>query len=105
RAAARHAEDGPDPLAAAAELPPGRRQARGRARAPRADERAPLLRVPPPELVRGGGLRTLADTWCGARDRRPPRGQALPGARVHDRLDVRPLPLRLARPSRQLLRA
>src|SRR5205823_6238570 len=44
RTHARHAEDGADPLAAAADLPPRRRPARGRARAAGTDERAPLLR-------------------------------------------------------------
>ena len=57
-----------------------------------------------PTLVRGAGLRAAARAPRRARDRRPSGGEGVPDARADDRLDVRPLPLRVARPSRQLLR-
>ena len=55
-----------------------------------------------PDLVREAGLRAAARARRRARDRRPARGQGLPDARAHDRLDVRPFPLRLPRSPRQL---
>ena len=66
---------GPDPLAAAAELPARRRAARGRARAAPAGAAA-LLRVPPPVLVRRRRLRAAARARRRARDRRPAGGGA-----------------------------
>ena len=64
--------------------------------------RAPLLRVPPRELVHGAGLQAAARARRRARDRRPP-ALAVPGARAHHRLDARPPPPRPPRPARQLL--
>ena len=75
---------------------------RARRRATAAAARAPLLRVPPRELVHGAGLQAAAGPRRGARDRRPP-ALALPGARADRRLDARPPPPRPPRPARQLL--
>ena len=71
-------------------------------RAAAAAARAPLLRVPPRELVHGAGLQAAARPRRRARDRRPP-ALALPGARADHRLDARPPPPRPPRPARQLL--
>ena len=83
------------------ELPPRRRPARVRARAPPAGP--PLLRVPPPELVLQRGLRPAAHVRRRARGRRRRAAPAAAGA-ADGRLDADPLPLRRARPARELLR-
>ena len=72
-------------------------------RPPAAAGRAPLLRVPPRELVPRRDLRPAARSRGGARDRRPSE-MAVPGARAHGRLDAGPPPSRPPRPAGQLLR-
>src|SRR5439155_20304690 len=91
---------GPGPLAVACELPPQRRPARCGTR--RVAAGPLLLRVPRPELVRPARLRAPPQKWSGTGDRRPSRGEGVPEPRAHHRLDVRTLPLRLARAAREL---
>src|SRR5829696_6532314 len=79
------------------------RRAAAGVRARRAAPGTPLLRVPPSELVLRRGARPTALPPRRARHRPPPRA-ALAAARAHRGLDVPALPLRRARPARELLR-
>src|SRR5205807_473359 len=81
----------PRAVAAAGDVQARRRPARIRARCVSA--RPSLLRVPARELVRRAGVRVVALPRCGARDRRPARGEGVSSARVHGRLDLRSLSL------------
>ncbi|MBA3734023.1 MAG: DUF72 domain-containing protein [Actinobacteria bacterium] len=64
-----------------------------------------LLRVSARELVRRAGVRASARARRCARDRRSPGSERVPDVRTHDPLDLRPLPLRITWPGRQLQRA
>src|SRR5205085_910849 len=89
-------------VAAAADVQARRRPPRLGAR--HAPPGPALLRVPSRELVHRTRLRAAARAWRRARDRRPSGGQGLSDARAHGRLDVRALPLRVARAARELQR-
>ena len=102
RAADRVAEDGPDALAAAGQLPSRRRAPRLRPGAPAAGP--PRLRVPPPELVRRRRPGRAARPRRRAGHRRSPRAPVA-APRADRRLHLRAPALRPPRPARQLQRA
>ena len=101
RAARRVTEARSGAVAAAGDLSPERRPARSCARG--ASAGAALLRVPARKLVRGTRLRPPPISRRSTRHRRPSGGKGVPEARVHDRLDVRAVPLRVEGPAGKLL--